>query len=44
MKLRRTHLKVLAPATWGYLASDGTVRPNLARIRQFVDKQFYKVK
>jgi len=44
MKLRRTHMKVLAPATWGYLADDGTVRPNLARIRQFVDKQFYKVK
>ena len=44
MKLRRTHMKVLAPATWGYLAADGTVRPNLARIRQFVDKQFYKVK
>ena len=44
MKLRRTHMKVLAPATWGYLASDGSVRPNIARIRQFVDKQFYKVK
>ena len=44
MKLRRTHMKVLAPATWGYLAADGTVRPNLARIRTFVDEQFYKVK
>ena len=44
MKLRRTHMKVLAPATWGYLAADGTVRPNLARIRKFVDSQFYKVK
>jgi anionic cell wall polymer biosynthesis LytR-Cps2A-Psr (LCP) family protein len=44
MKLRRTHMKVLAPATWGYLAADGTVRPNIARIRQFVNKAFYKVK
>lgn len=44
LKLRRTHMKVLAPATWGYLAADGTVRPNLARIRRFVDNQFYKVK
>jgi len=44
MKLRKTHMKVLAPATWGYLADDGTVRPNLARIRKFVDEQFYKVK
>jgi anionic cell wall polymer biosynthesis LytR-Cps2A-Psr (LCP) family protein len=44
MKLRRTHMKVLAPATWGYLAGDGTVRPNLARIRTFVDEQFYPVK
>ena len=44
MTLRRTHMKVLAPATWGYLADDGTVRPNLTRIRQFVDNQFYKVK
>ena len=44
MKLRRTHMKVLAPATWGSLAADGSVRPNVARIRQFVDKQFYKVK
>lgn len=44
MKLRKTHMKVLAPATWGYLAADGTVRPNIARIRQFVDNQFYRVK
>ncbi len=44
MKLRKTHMKVLAPATWGHLADDGSVRPNLARIRQFVDEQFYKVK
>jgi len=44
MKLRKTHMKVLAPATWGYLADDGSVRPNIARIRKFVDEQFYKVK
>ena len=44
MRLRRTHMKVLAPATWGSLAADGSVRPNVARIRQLVDKQFYKVK
>ena len=44
MKLRRTHMKVFAPATWAYLAADGTARPNLAKIRKFVDNQFYKVK
>ena len=44
MKLPRGNMKVLAPATWSYLAADGTVRPNLARIRQFVDNKFYKVK
>lgn len=44
MKLPRGNMKVLAPATWSYSADDGTVRPNLARIRQFVDNKFYKVK
>lgn len=44
MRLQRTHMKVLAPATWGYLADDGTARPNLTKIRTFVDQQFYKVK
>lgn len=44
LKLPRGNMKVLAPATWSYLAADGTVRPNLARIRQFVDNKFYKVK
>jgi polyisoprenyl-teichoic acid--peptidoglycan teichoic acid transferase len=44
MKLRRTHMKVLAPATWAYLADDGTTRPYLSKIRAFVDKQFYKVR
>ena len=44
MKLPRGNMKVFAPATWGYLADDGTVRPNLSRIRKFVDNNFYKVK
>ena len=44
MKLPRGNMKVLAPATWSSLAADGSVRPNLARIRQFVDNKFYKVK
>jgi LCP family protein required for cell wall assembly len=44
LKLPRGNMKVLAPATWSYLAGDGTVRPNLSRIRQFVDNKFYKVK
>ncbi|MGD8684399.1 MAG: LCP family protein [Chloroflexota bacterium] len=44
MKLRKQDMKVLAPATWAYTASDGTTRPNLSRIRQYVDKAFYKVK
>jgi anionic cell wall polymer biosynthesis LytR-Cps2A-Psr (LCP) family protein len=44
MRLPRTNMKVLAPATWSGLASDGTVRPNLANIRRWVDKSFYKVK
>ena len=44
LKLPRERMKVLAPVTWGSMADDGTERPNLARIRQFVDQQFYKVK
>jgi len=44
MKLPRTNMKVLAPATWAGLAADGTTRPNLRRIRDWVDKHFYKVK
>jgi hypothetical protein len=37
-------MKVLAPATWAGLASDGTVRPNLGNIRRWVNKNFYKVR
>jgi anionic cell wall polymer biosynthesis LytR-Cps2A-Psr (LCP) family protein len=44
LKLQRTHMKVFAPAAWAGLAADGTTRPNLARIRRFVDEQFYRVK
>jgi len=44
IKLPRTSMKVLAPATWGYLADDGSVRPNVATIRRWVDKNFARVK
>jgi anionic cell wall polymer biosynthesis LytR-Cps2A-Psr (LCP) family protein len=44
IKLPRANMKVLAPATWAGLAADGTTRPNLPRIRSWVDKHFYKVR
>ena len=44
MKLPKSNMKVLAPATWAGLAADGSTRPNLSRIRAWVDKHFYKVK
>jgi len=44
MKLPKTNMKVLAPSTWAGTASDGSVKPNLASIRRWVDKNFYKVK
>jgi anionic cell wall polymer biosynthesis LytR-Cps2A-Psr (LCP) family protein len=44
VKLPKSNMKVLAPATWASLAPDGTTRPNLARIRAWVDKQFYRVR
>jgi anionic cell wall polymer biosynthesis LytR-Cps2A-Psr (LCP) family protein len=44
MKLPKTNMKVLAPATWAGTASDGSIKPNLATIRRWVDKHFYKVK
>ncbi len=44
MKVPKSSMKVLAPATWGYLADDGTVRPNLRTIRSWVNRNFYKVK
>jgi anionic cell wall polymer biosynthesis LytR-Cps2A-Psr (LCP) family protein len=44
MKLPRTNMKVLAPATWAGTAADGTTKPNLTNIRRWVDGHFYKVK
>jgi len=44
MKLPKTSMKVLAPSTWAGMASDGSIKPNLASIRRWVDKNFYKVK
>ncbi len=44
LKLPKSNMKVLAPATWAGQAADGTTRPNLPRIRDWVDKHFYKVK
>jgi len=44
IKLPKDNMKVLAPATWAGLAADGTTRPNLPRIRSWVDKHFYKVR
>jgi LCP family protein required for cell wall assembly len=43
LKLRKNDMKVFAPATWASTAADGTIRPNLARIRSFVDRAFYPV-
>ena len=36
-------MKVLAPATWAGAAGDGTIKPNLPAIRDWVDKHFAKV-
>ncbi|MFV2062915.1 MAG: LCP family protein [Chloroflexota bacterium] len=44
MKLPRTNMKVLAPATWAYTAADRSLKPNLSTIRRWVDKNFYKVR
>jgi anionic cell wall polymer biosynthesis LytR-Cps2A-Psr (LCP) family protein len=44
MKLPKANMKVLGPATWAGTASDGSIKPNLASIRRWVDKNFYKVK
>jgi len=43
MKLPETSMKVLAPATWAGSAADGSLKPNLATIRDWVDKHFYRV-
>jgi anionic cell wall polymer biosynthesis LytR-Cps2A-Psr (LCP) family protein len=44
MRLPASDRKVLAPATWAGLASDGTIRPNLRQIRRWVDANFYRVR
>lgn len=44
LKLPRSNMKVLAPATWAGAAGDGSIRPNLGAIRAWVDRAFYKVK
>ncbi len=43
LKLPRSDMKVLAPATWAGTAGDGSIKPNLAAIRAWVDKRFYRV-
>jgi len=44
MKLPQADMKVLAPATWAGLAADGSTKPRLDTIRDWVDKHFYRVK
>ena len=43
LKLPASNMKVLAPSTWAGTVGDGTTRPNLATIRQWVDSHFYRV-
>lgn len=44
LKLPQTSMKVLAPSTWAGSGGDGTIKPNLRVIRDWVDKNFYKVR
>jgi len=44
MKLPKSRMKVLAPATWAGLAADGSTKPRLGTIRAWVNKHFYRVK
>lgn len=44
MRLPAANQKVLAPGTWAGTASDGTIRPNLPRIRRWVDAHFGRVR
>ncbi len=44
LKLPKTNMKVLAPSTWAGTAADGSIKPNLANIRRWVESHFYKVK
>jgi anionic cell wall polymer biosynthesis LytR-Cps2A-Psr (LCP) family protein len=43
LKLPESNMKVLAPATFAGMASDGTIKPDLRAIRAWVDKHFSKV-
>jgi anionic cell wall polymer biosynthesis LytR-Cps2A-Psr (LCP) family protein len=43
LKLPETSMKVLAPATWAGAAGDGTIKPDLPAIRDWVDKHFARV-
>jgi anionic cell wall polymer biosynthesis LytR-Cps2A-Psr (LCP) family protein len=44
MRLPAANRKVLAPGTWAGSAGDGTIRPNLRRIRRWVDEHFARVR
>ena len=44
IKLPKSNMKVLAPATWAYTDANRQLKPNLPAIRRWVDKNFYKVK
>lgn len=43
LKLPETNMKVLAPATWAGAAGDGSIKPDLPAIRDWVDKHFDRV-
>jgi anionic cell wall polymer biosynthesis LytR-Cps2A-Psr (LCP) family protein len=43
LKLPATSMKVLAPATWAGAAGDGSIKPDLPAIRDWVDRHFAKV-
>lgn len=43
LRLPDANMKVLAPATWAGTAPDGTTKPNLPAIRDWVDKHYAKV-
>jgi anionic cell wall polymer biosynthesis LytR-Cps2A-Psr (LCP) family protein len=44
LKLPRDDMKVLAPATYAGTAGDGTIKPKLAVIRDWVDRKFPRVR
>jgi hypothetical protein len=43
-RLARSNMKVLAPSQWASPAGDGSIRPNLPVIRDWVDRRFYRVR